>query len=40
MKIEVAGGFEKSNQLYQKEAFTPFLLEGSEGLHSLKNLKF
>ena len=40
MKIEVAGRFEKSNRLYQKEAFTPFLLEGCRGLHSLKNLKF
>ena len=40
MKIEVAGRFEKSNRPYQKEAFTPFLLEGSGGLHSLKNLKF
>ena len=40
MKIEVAGRFEKSNRLYQKEAFTPFLLEGCGGLHSFKNLKF
>ena len=40
MKIEVAGRFEKSNRPYQKEAFTPFLLEGSGSLHSLKNLKF
>ena len=40
MKIKVAGRFEKSNRLYQREAFTPFLLEGSEGLHSLKILKF
>ena len=39
-KIEVASRFEKSNQLYQKEAFTPLLLEGSGGLHFLKISKF
>ena len=31
IKIEVAGRFEKSNQLYQKEAFTSLFLEGSGG---------
>ena len=30
-KIEVASRFEKSNQLYQKEAFTSLFLEGSGG---------
>ena len=28
-KIEVASRFEKSNRLYQKEAFTSLFLEGS-----------
>ena len=28
IKIEVASRFEKCNRLYQKEAFTPLLLEG------------
>ena len=40
IKIEVAGRFEKSNQLYQKEAFTPLFLEGSGGVHPLKISKF
>ena len=39
-KIEVASRFEKSNRLYQKEAFTPLFLEGSGGLHFLKISKF
>ena len=33
IKLEVAGRFEKSNNLYQKETFTPLLLEGSGGVH-------
>ena len=40
MNIEVARRFEKSNRLHPKEAFTPLLLEGSEGLYSLKISKF
>ena len=35
-KIEVASRFEKSNRLYQKEAFTSLLLEGTGGMHPLK----
>ena len=35
-KIEVASRFEKSNQLYQKEAFTPLLLEGSALLENFE----
>ena len=31
--IEVPTRFEKTNQLYQKEAFTPLLLEGSRDVH-------
>ena len=40
IEIEVASRFEKSNQLYQKEAFTPLLLEASGGLYSLKISRF
>ena len=40
IKIEVAGRFEKSNQLYQKEAFTSLFLEGSGGVHPMKISKF
>ena len=36
IKIEVASRFEKSNRLYQKEAFTSLFLEGSGGVHPLK----
>ena len=39
-KIEVASRFEKSNQLYQKEAFTSLFLERSGGVHPLKISKF
>ena len=44
-KIEVASRFEKSNRLYQKEAFTYLFLEGSgsgagRGVHPLKISKF
>ena len=38
--IEEASRFEKSNRLYQKEAFTSLLLEGSGGVHPLKISKF
>ena len=37
--IEVASRFEKSNQLYQKEAFTSLFLEGSRGVHPFENFK-
>ena len=40
IRIEVASGFEKSYRLYQKEAFTSLLLEGSGGVHPLKISKF
>ena len=40
IKIEVASRFEKSKRLYQKEAFTPLLLEGSGGVLPLKISKF
>ena len=40
IKIEVASNFEKSNRLYQKEAFTPLHLEGSGGVLPLKISKF
>ena len=39
-KIEVASRFDKSNRLYQNEAFTPLLLQGSGGVHPLKISKF
>ena len=39
MKIEVAHRFEKSNWLYQKEAFTPLLVQGVWGCAPLENLK-
>ena len=37
IKIDVANRFEKSNWLYQKEAFTPLLLEGFGGMHPSKS---
>ena len=40
LKIEVASRFEKSNRLYQKEAFTPHLQKGSGGVLPLKISKF
>ena len=40
IKIEVASRFEKSNRLYQKEAFTSLFLEWSGGVHPLKISKF
>ena len=38
--IEVASRFEKSNRLYQKEAFTSLLFDGSGDVHPLKISKF
>ena len=40
IKIEVASRFEKSKRLYQKEAFTPLLLEGSGGVLQCPKMRF
>jgi len=39
IKIEVASRFEKSNRLYQKEAFTPLVSPSSKGVWGRASLE-